>query len=207
MGAGGWGTTLAILLAARGPVTLLARAADAAEHLGAERVNARHLPGVPLPGDVQPTADAAALADAVDLIVIAVPSRHVRETARRIAPHVRPGTPVLSVAKGLEAGSLLRMSEVIAAELPGSAGRVAALSGPNLAPEIARGLPASSVVGCPDVAVAAVIAAQLGSRMFRLYTTRTSWAWSWRAPSRTSSRSPRAPPTSWASATVVRPPS
>lgn len=170
VGAGGWGTTLAILLAAQAPVTLLARDAEDAAAMAATRMNARHLPGVPLPEGVMVTGDPGTLDAATQLVVIAVPSRHLRSTVARLAPHVAAGAIVLSVAKGIESGTLTRMSEVIAQELPAATGRVAALSGPNLAPEIARGLPASSVVGCPDEAVGSAIVERLGSRMFRLYT-------------------------------------
>jgi glycerol-3-phosphate dehydrogenase (NAD(P)+) len=172
IGAGGWGTTLAILLAARGPVTLLARDPADAARMTATRVNARHLSGIPLPEPVRVTADDASLESATDLVVVAVPSRHLRATVARLAPRFAPGATLLSVAKGIEHGSLARMSEVIAAEVPGAAGRIAALSGPNLAPEIARGLPASSVVGCPDETVGGRIVERLGSRTFRLYTNR-----------------------------------
>jgi len=172
VGTGGWGTTLAVLLARSGPVVLVARSEEDAARIAAARENVRHLPGVPLPDAIHVTADPAAIKAADGLLIVAAPSRHVRETARRIAPHLVAGTTVLSVAKGIEAGTLLRMSEVLIAELPGAAGRIAALSGPNLAPEIARGLPASSVVGCPDTAVGSAVVARLGSRTFRLYTNR-----------------------------------
>ncbi len=172
VGAGGWGTTLALLLAARGPVTLLARDPAVAAQIATERVNARHLPGVQLPPAISVTADEALLAGATGLVVLAVPSRHVRTTVRRIADRLPGGAIVLSVAKGIEHGTLARMSEVVAQEAPATAGRIAALSGPNLAPEIARGLPASSVVGCPDETVGAAVVARLGSRSFRLYTNR-----------------------------------
>ncbi|MFN8620568.1 MAG: NAD(P)H-dependent glycerol-3-phosphate dehydrogenase [Chloroflexota bacterium] len=172
IGAGGWGTALALLLARRGPVTLLARTEADAAAIAALRVNERHLPGIVLPPEVVVTADPGALNGAVELVVMAVPSRYVRETARRVAPFVPAGTALLSVTKGLETGTLLRMSEVLGEEIVAVRGRIAALSGPNLAPEIARGLPASSVVGCPDEAVGAAIVSLLGSRTFRLYTNR-----------------------------------
>lgn len=154
VGAGAWGTTLAGLLARTGPVTLVTR--------DPERVRAAE--------SVTVTADPAALADARELVVMAVPSRYMRETARRVSPFVPDGTVLLSVAKGLEAGSLLRMTQVLSEEVVGA--RVAALSGPNLAPEIARGLPASSVVAAADESVGAIVVQVLGSRTFRLYRNR-----------------------------------
>jgi glycerol-3-phosphate dehydrogenase (NAD(P)+) len=172
VGAGGWGTTLALLLSQSGPVLLLAREPEAAERIRATRLNHRHLPGVVLPEPVVVSSELTALADAHELIVLAVPSRYLRDTAKRIAPHVPPAAILLSATKGLEAGSLSRMSEVLTEEIPAAAGRIAALSGPNLAPEICRGLPASSVVAATDDAIGRQVVDVLGSRTFRLYRNR-----------------------------------
>jgi glycerol-3-phosphate dehydrogenase (NAD(P)+) len=171
VGAGTWGTTLALLLSRRGPVTLLARDEAHAERLQADRENARYLPGVSLPEDIVVTADPATLTAASQLVVIAVPSTAFRETATATADAVPPDTVLLSVAKGLEQGTLLRMTEVLAEVLPDVPGR-AALSGPNLALEIARGLPAGAVVAAEDGATPERVLDQLGSRSFRLYTNR-----------------------------------
>jgi glycerol-3-phosphate dehydrogenase (NAD(P)+) len=172
VGAGTWGTTLALLLAAKGPVTLLARDGEHAERLRGERENRRYLPRVPLGEPVAVTADAGALAGATELVVFAVPSAALRGTARAVAGAVSPEAVLLSVAKGLEQESHLRMSEVIASEVGGAARRVAALSGPNLALEIARGLPAAAVVAAADDAVSGSAVETLGSRSFRLYRNR-----------------------------------
>jgi glycerol-3-phosphate dehydrogenase (NAD(P)+) len=107
-----------------------------------------------------------------DLVIFATPSLHLRSVVTRVAPHLAPGADVLSAVKGLEAGTLLRMSEVIADAGGIAPSRVAALSGPNLAGEIARGLPASAVVAADDSALAGRIAARLGRREFRLYVNR-----------------------------------
>ncbi|HSO28367.1 MAG TPA: NAD(P)H-dependent glycerol-3-phosphate dehydrogenase [Candidatus Sulfomarinibacteraceae bacterium] len=169
IGSGAWGTTLAILVARAEPVTLLCHSPETAARLTAERRNERRLPGVDLPDRVRPTADAAALAGA-ELVIVAVPSAHVRETMARVGSAIPGAAEMLSVVKGLEPGRLLRMTEVIAdaGGLDGS--RVAALSGPNLALEIARGLPASAVVAAADPALAERIVDRLGRREFRLYT-------------------------------------
>lgn len=172
VGTGAWGTTLALLLARHGPVALLARSPEMASAIGLSRENLRHLPGVPLPDAIVPSADEGLVSAARDLVVMAVPASHMRDAAARIASLVRSEAVVLSVAKGLEAGSLARMSEVLAAELPVAADRVAALSGPNLAPEVARGMPAGSVVGALDDAVGERVAAVLGSPAFRVYRNR-----------------------------------
>lgn len=169
VGTGAWGTTLAMLLARSGPVTLLARTPAVATAIGATRENAAHLPGVRLPQRVLVTADEGLVSAASELVIMAVPSAHMRDAAVRVSSLVRPDAIVLSVAKGLEAGTLARMSEVLAAELPVPRGRIAALSGPNLAPEIAKGMPAGSVVGAIDAAVGERVVDLLSGPTFRLY--------------------------------------
>lgn len=172
VGAGAWGTTLASLLARNGPVTLVARSTDAAAAITAARENSAHLPGVPLPEAIEVTADEGRVSAARELVIMAVPAAHMRATAIRISSLVRPEAVVLSVAKGIEAGSLARMSEVLAAELAIPPGHIAALSGPNLAPEIARGMPAGSVVGAVDEAVGDRVVGWLSGPTFRLYRNR-----------------------------------
>ncbi len=169
MGTGAWGTTLATLLARTGPVTLLARSTEVATRLATTRENAAHLPGVPLPEGVLVTADEGLVSAARELVVMAVPSAHMRAAALRISSLVRTEAVVLSVAKGLEAGTLARMSEVLAAELPVPHHHIAALSGPNLAPEIARGLPAGSVAGAIDETVGERVVGMLSGPTFRIY--------------------------------------
>jgi glycerol-3-phosphate dehydrogenase (NAD(P)+) len=172
VGAGAWGTTLALLLAGRTPVTLHTRDEAHAERLRIDAENRRYLPGVPLGDRISVTADAAALATASELVVLAVPSAVMRATVAGLAAHVPAGAVLLSVAKGIERETLLRMTQVIAEEMPAAAGRVAALSGPNLAVEISRGLPAGSVVAAADDAVTRRVVDILGSRTFRLYRNR-----------------------------------
>ena len=130
--------------------------------------NSRYLPDHPFPAGLAVTADAGELGAATGLTVLAVPSAHARETLRRVAGDLAPGSPVLSVVKGIEAQTHARMSEVIAQEAPGHA--VAVLSGPNLAREIAAGLPAGTVAASTDADLAAQVAALLGSSQFRVYT-------------------------------------
>ncbi len=169
VGAGAWGTTLAAIVGRQEAVTLIARTAQAAETISRDRRNERRLPGIDLPESVVATADPAAVSAAVDLVIVAVPSSHVREVLSAIAPYLAPTADVLSVVKGLEPGSLLRMSEVIAQSAGIRPGRIAALSGPNLALEVARGLPASAVVAADDPSLADRIVERLGRREFRLY--------------------------------------
>jgi glycerol-3-phosphate dehydrogenase (NAD(P)+) len=172
VGAGAWGTTLATLLSRAAPVTLLARDEAHAVTLRADRENRRYLPGVPLDERVAITADPSALASATELVILAVPSRAMRSTAAAVAASIPESAVVLSVAKGIEARSLLRMTEVIVSEVPAAVGRVAALSGPNLALEISRGLPAGAVVGAADDEVSRRVVEVLGGRTFRLYRNR-----------------------------------
>ncbi len=169
IGAGAWGTTLAIhLAAAQRPVNLWAHSSESAERLAQTRTNERYLPGVVLPPNVRVVTDDAFLAEPHRLFVLAVPSEHVRATLQRLGPRMSPGTPILSVVKGIEEGTHLRMSEVVAQEAPDRP--VAALSGPNLAREVAAGKPGGSVVASADAALAADLAGVLSSERFRVYT-------------------------------------
>lgn len=169
IGAGAWGTTLAIRLAAgERPVTLWAHSSEANEELASRRENVRYLPGHLLPPNVRVATDDEFLAEPHRLFIMAVPSAHLRQVLTRLAPVLHPDAAVLSAVKGIEEGSHRRMSEVIDEELPGR--RVAVLSGPNLAREIAAGKPASSVVASEDGALASELATLIGSDRFRVYT-------------------------------------
>lgn len=175
VGSGAWGTTLALTVARAEPVILLSHSAETAERIAETRRNERRLPGVELPPSLQSAADPAALAGASDLVIIAVPSAYLRSTVERVAASIPRGADVLSVVKGLERETLLRMTEVVAdasaaAGAPIDPSRIAALSGPNLAQEIAQRLPASAVVASQDPVLGERIAARLARRRFRLYT-------------------------------------
>jgi glycerol-3-phosphate dehydrogenase (NAD(P)+) len=169
IGAGAWGTTLAVMLAAaERPVTIWAHTAEANEQLAQDRENRRYLPGVVFPPNVRVASDEAYLAEPHRAYLLAVPSAHLRDTIRRLAASLDPNAALLSLVKGIEEDSHLRMSEVIAEELPGR--RVAVLSGPNLAREIAAGKPAGSVVASQDDMLASEMASVLASDRFRVYT-------------------------------------
>ncbi len=118
---------------------------DYAQTLQNRRENTRYLPGVKLPVDLWITSSVQDCVDGADVVVIAVPSHAVRATAKTLAPHLEPGAKVLNVAKGIEEGTFLRMSQVLEQEL-GKDVRVASLSGPNHAEEIARGMPGATVI-------------------------------------------------------------
>lgn len=169
IGAGAWGTTLAIRLAdAQRPVTLWAHTADAAEQLSATRENTRYLPGITFPPNVRIASEDAYLGEPHRYFLLAVPSAHVRATLQRLGAVLYADAPILSVVKGIEQETHLRVSEVIAQELPGR--RVAVMSGPNLAREIAAGKPGGSVVASTDARLAADLAGVLSSERFRIYT-------------------------------------
>ena len=168
VGAGAWGTTLALLVSRSEPVALVTRDAATAARIDADRENAARLPGVPLPSAVHVTAGHDALRS-TELVIYAAPSTHLRDSVAATAAAIDPSADVVSVAKGIEPGTLLRMTEVIAEAAHVSLRRIAALSGPNLAGEIARGLPASAVVASEDPELGDRVVERLARREFRLY--------------------------------------
>ena len=172
VGAGQWGTTLALHLAKHGPVTLLARDEAHARQLSGERRNSRYLPDINIPVEIEITADPAALAQVADLVVFAVPAAAMRSSAERVRASLSSEAVLLSVAKGLEQDTLMRMTQVLADVLPEARGRIGAMSGPNLASEIARGLPASAVIAAEDEDISRRASDMIGMRSFRVYRNR-----------------------------------
>jgi len=170
VGTGAWGMTLAAHAAHCGvPVVLLARTAAEAERLAQTRRSPR-LPDLELPAGVTVTADAAAALAEAELVLLVVPAQTMRANVRALRPYLSRRVVVVSASKGLEIGTGLRMSEVIAQELGPEAPPVVALSGPNLAREIAQGKPASTVVASPDEAAAQRAQAVLMAPSLRIYT-------------------------------------
>jgi glycerol-3-phosphate dehydrogenase (NAD(P)+) len=168
VGAGSWGTTVAALLAAKRPITLWARSADQAAAINLVHENTRYLPGIALPETLVVTDSLAeAVADA-EIVFMAVPSHGFRAVLRSMGPVLRPGAAIVSLAKGIEAGSNLRMSEVVGEVLPDHP--AGALSGPNLAREVAEGQPAASLVVLPDEQMARRVQECLHCTTFRVYT-------------------------------------
>ena len=173
VGATTWGATLAVLLARAGvPVRLLCRTPDEAHALRQAGEHSRRLPGVAFPPSLLPEHDpSTALRDA-GLIIVAVPSDSFRRNVRSIAAHAPADAVILSVTKGLELPGGLRMSQVLADELPEhSPGLFAALSGPNLAGEIIAGKPALTVVAAADESTRRLVQDTLMSPAFRVYTS------------------------------------
>lgn len=168
LGAGSWGTTLAVLLARAGrEVTLWGRDGSAIAELATRRENARYLPGVRIPDTVRCTASLEEAVRGSDHLVVAVPSQGVRALAANLATLVEPRHALLSATKGIEAESARRMSVLLREHLPTAP--LAVLSGPNIAREIASGLPAPTVVAAEDPEVARDFQELVGTPSFRAY--------------------------------------
>jgi glycerol-3-phosphate dehydrogenase (NAD(P)+) len=171
LGAGAWGTTFAQVLSDAGTsVTLWCRRAEQAAAINTGHESPDHLPGVILPAAVRATADPAEAVRAADLVVLAVPAQTLREVLTAWRGLLPPGVLLLSLIKGIELGTGNRMSQVIA-EITGSPpDRIAVISGPNLAPEIAARQYCATVVACADEAVAAQLQKACHTGYFRPYT-------------------------------------
>ncbi|MGO8877643.1 MAG: NAD(P)H-dependent glycerol-3-phosphate dehydrogenase [Acidimicrobiales bacterium] len=168
LGAGSFGTTVAAITAVRHPTTLWARDEALAREVREEHTNERYLAGFGLPDSLGATSDLEEAVSPADVVVVGVPSHGFRFVLEQAVPFVRPWVPIVSLTKGFESGTLMRMTEVIAELLPGHP--AAALSGPNLAKEIMAGQAAASVIATEDLAVAAELQAVLRRGVFRLYT-------------------------------------
>ena len=168
VGAGSWGTTVAALTAQNTPTTLWARRAELADRIDREHVNPDYLADRALPDALRATASLSDAVAGADVLVMAVPSHGYRDVAERAAPHLRPWVPVVTLAKGLERSTQMRMSEVTADVMPGHP--VAVLTGPNLAKEIIDGQPAASVVAIDDARVAAELQRIFARPSLRVYT-------------------------------------
>ncbi|MEP9381208.1 NAD(P)H-dependent glycerol-3-phosphate dehydrogenase [Nocardioides sp. KR10-350] len=171
-GAGSWGTAFSIVLADAGnEVTLWARREELAEAINKEHENAEYHPGVRLPEAVTATHDVEKAVYAADLVVFATPSQTLRSNLTEWAPYLPKGAPLVSLMKGVELGTLERMSEVIAHVTGAAPERIAVVSGPNLSPEIARREPAAGVVASADEQLAKAIQDRIHSPAFRPYTS------------------------------------
>jgi len=167
LGAGAWGTALAIAFDRRHEVVLWTRDADQAAAMRAKRENARYLPGRPLPETLRIEADFAAAAGASELNVIATPLAGLRDTLRQLRA-AAPATPVIWVCKGLEAGSQMLPHQIVAGEL-GEGVPCGALTGPSFAEEVARGLPTAITLAAADGAFAEATAQALHNSRLRVY--------------------------------------
>lgn len=171
LGAGAWGTTLAKVLADAGnAVRLWTRRPELAEEVNSARTNNRYLPGVVLPAAVAATADPAWALRGVSTVLLGVPSQTLRTNLQSWRPHIGHDATLVSLAKGIELDTCMRMSQVIVAVTGADPGRVAVISGPNLAAEIAAGQPAATVIACSDSGRAVALQRGLATGYLRPYT-------------------------------------
>jgi glycerol-3-phosphate dehydrogenase (NAD(P)+) len=171
LGAGSWGTAFSLVLADAGnDVTLWARREEVCDTINHRRENTDYLPGIELPPTVVATHDTEKALAAADVVVFAVPSQTFRANLERWAPYVPDSAVMVSLMKGVELGTLKRMSEVIAEVTGAGPERIAVVSGPNLAKEIALRQPAASVVACADEGVAEKLQQVCHTAYFRPYT-------------------------------------
>jgi glycerol-3-phosphate dehydrogenase (NAD(P)+) len=169
LGAGSWGTTVASVLTRRDHDSLIwARSPATADEINAKHSNERYLEGFQLPGRLRATADLTEAAAHAELLVVGVPTGAFRATLERVRPDLHPWIPVVSLSKGLERDSFLRMTEVIKQVLPGHP--AAALTGPNLAKEIMAGMAAATVIATEDLTVATAIQQVFRRGLLRVYT-------------------------------------
>ena len=173
LGAGAWGTALAKLLSDKGDaVVLYARRPELASQVARTRMNDRYLPGVRLPDRLEVTSDLERAVTGADLVLLVVPSHAVRGVMVAIAPFLPVPAPIVSATKGIENDSLMLMREVIVDVLGSTAGdRVAALSGPSFAREVAVGLPAAIVVASSSPEVAYEVQQRFAGERLRVYTS------------------------------------
>ncbi|MBK5993724.1 NAD(P)H-dependent glycerol-3-phosphate dehydrogenase [Streptomyces microflavus] len=170
-GTGSWGTAFAVILADAGcEVTLWGRRAEVAETINTTRTNPDYLPGIALPDTIRATTDPAEALRGAEFAFLVVPSQTLRANLADWAPHLESDTVLVSLMKGVELGTAKLMSEVIADVAKVSADRIAVVSGPNLAKEIAERRPAAAVVACADESVAQRLQAACHTPYFRPYT-------------------------------------
>ena len=170
-GAGSWGTTFAkVLVDAGTPATLWARRPELARSIRDDARNDDYLPGVELPEALHATHDAGEALAGADLVAFAVPAQSLRANLRLWAPMLTPDATLVSLIKGIELGTVKRMSEVIAQVARADPDRVAVVTGPNLAAEIARSHPTATVVACTDHDRAREVQAACSAPYFRPYT-------------------------------------
>ena len=170
LGAGSWGTALAILLANNGhEVTLWSAVKDEVDMLSEHREHKDRLPGVILPENISITADLEAACTEKELIVFSVASPYVRQTAKNASPFIRDGQIIVNVAKGIEESTLYTISDILEEEIPQA--KVAVLSGPSHAEEVSKGIPTTVVIGCKCKETAHFAQDIFMSPVFRVYTS------------------------------------
>ena len=170
IGAGSWGTTVAHLAAHNAPTTLWARDDDLAKEIDSEHRNSRYLEGHVVNEALRATSALDECVSAADVLVMGVPSHGFRSTLEEVAKHLRPWVTVVSLTKGLEQGTRMRMSQVVHEVLPGHP--VGVLTGPNLAKEILSGQAAAAVVAMADEFIVSELQSIFATSLFRVYINR-----------------------------------
>ncbi len=171
IGAGSWGTAVGAIAAVNADAVLWARDLAVAAHIEDQHSNPDYLPDIDLPPSLHATSDLVEACTGADVVVMGVPSHGFRSVLEAAAPVIGPDVPILSLSKGVEQGSLLRMTEVVADVLVNHrADRIGVLTGPNLAREVALGQPTASVVAITDPTVATELQHLFMTSTFRVYT-------------------------------------
>ena len=172
IGGGGWGTALSITMArVHDRVRLWVFEPDLAETIRQERTNPLYLPDIQIPDAIEPSPSLEEVLEGAQIVISAVPSHVCRNVYERMLPHLQPDMLFVTATKGIENRSLMRMSEVIEDVVgPRFQPRIAAISGPTFALEVARGKPTALVVASPDDALRRVLQQELAAPHFRLYT-------------------------------------
>jgi glycerol-3-phosphate dehydrogenase (NAD(P)+) len=168
LGGGSWGTTVASLVTRNAPVQLWARNPDAVREINEAHSNERYLPGIELPKKLTATADLIELVETADVLVMGIPSQNFRSVLEEVKEHIRAWVPIISLTKGLEVDTRMRMTEVIEEVVPGHP--VGVLTGPNLAREIMEGRAAASVLAMQGGGNVDLLRPLFNSGLFRVYS-------------------------------------
>ena len=168
LGGGSWGTAVASLTSRNAPTTIWARDANSVDDINLRHRNEKYLPGVALHESLRATNSIQEAVHDADVIVMGVPAQNFRAVLAEARPHIRPWVPIISLTKGLEMGSQMRMTEIIETVMPGHPAGV--LTGPNLAMEIMKGQAAAAVIAMVDVTIATALQKVFRSGLFRVYT-------------------------------------
>ena len=168
LGGGSWGTTVAALMTRNVPVTLWARNGATVTEINEHRTNETYLPGAVLPEKLRASNDIGECVSGADVVVMGIPSQNFRAVLEEVREHIRPWVPVISLTKGLELDTRMRMTEIISDVLPGHP--VGVLTGPNLAREIMAGQAAASVIAMEDEIIVKALQDVFKSGLFRVYT-------------------------------------
>lgn len=168
LGGGSWGTTVASLTARNVPTIMWARDANTVQEINEQHTNSKYLPGARLNPDLRATHSIKEAVQHADVVIMGVPAQHMRSVLEQAKDHIRPWVPIISLAKGLERGTKMRMTEIIETLLPGHP--AGSLTGPNLAQEISKGQAAAAVISMVDESIATALQKVFRSGLFRVYT-------------------------------------